>query len=165
LQIVVQAVQAPEKQVVVHAVGLQADDLLILLDRQFQNALGTAARLHVAERAQINPSQQAAGFKIVGIALDDVLRLDHGVANAAGLGIELGESGGQVRGSRIGINGGAVFLDRLIRQFAAAVRGHLFLVHVREGKVVVGGGAVGRLALGAADCARWQPGRSAARAG
>src|SRR5208282_74220 len=93
-------------------------------------------------------SQQAAGLEIVGIALDDVLRLDHGVANAAGLGVEFGETRGQVRRGRVRINGGAVFLNRFIRQFAAAVRGHLFLVHVREGEVVVGGGAVWCLALG-----------------
>jgi hypothetical protein len=51
LQIVVQAIQAPEKQVVIHAVRLQADDLLVLIDRQFQHTLRAAAGLHVAERA------------------------------------------------------------------------------------------------------------------
>ena len=49
LQIVVQAIQASEEQMVVHAVGFQADDLLILLDRQLQHALRTAAAWHVAE--------------------------------------------------------------------------------------------------------------------
>src|SRR5208282_1894032 len=145
-QVVVQAIEPPEKQVVIHVVRLQADDLFILLDRQFQDALRTAARLHVAKRAQVDPSQQTAGFEIVGIALDEVLRLDHGVANAADLVIELGQAGGQVGGSRVRINGGAVFLNGLIGQLAASV-GYLFLVHVREREVVIGGGAVGRLAL------------------
>jgi hypothetical protein len=80
--------------------------------------------------------------------LDDVLRLDHGVANAPRLGIKLGQARGQVRGGRVRINGGAVFLNRFSRQFAAPVSRHLFLVHVREGEMVVGGGAVGRFALG-----------------
>ncbi len=133
---------------VVHAVGLQANDLLILLDRQLQHAFGTAARLHVSERAQIDPSQQAAGFEIIGILFDDVLRLNHGVANSPCLGIQLGQTRGQVRGGWIRIDGGAVFLNSFIGQLAAAVSGHLFLIHVREGEVVVGGGAVRTLALG-----------------
>ncbi len=132
---------------VIHAVGLQSDDLLILLDRQLQHAFRTAARLHVAKRAQINPSQQTPGFQIVGITFDEVLRLDHGVANAADFVIELGQTGRQIRGGRVRINSGAVFLNRLVGQLAAAV-GHLLLVHVREGEMVVGSGAVERLALG-----------------
>ena len=39
LQIVVQAIQASQKQVIVHAVGLQADDLLVLLDGQLLRML------------------------------------------------------------------------------------------------------------------------------
>ena len=148
MQIVVEAVKTPEKQVVVHAVGLQPHDLLILLDRQFQDALGAAARLHVAERTQIDSSEQASSFQIVGTLLDDVLRLDHGVANAARFGVKLSQSGGQIRGRRIGVDGGAIFLDRLIQQFAAAVSRPLFLVHMREGKVIVGCGAVGSFVLG-----------------
>src|SRR5580698_11330157 len=130
---------------IVHAVGLQADDLLILFDRQFQYAFRTVAGLHIAERAQIVPSQQTAGFEIVGIFLDNVLRFDDGIANSASLRIELGETGCQICGGRIRINRGAVFLNRFVGQFAAAVGGHLFLIHVREGEVVVGGGTVGAL--------------------
>src|ERR1700704_2983206 len=85
---------------------------------------------------------------MIWIPLDDVLRLDDGVANAPRLGIELGQARGQIRGGRVGINGGAVFLDGLVRQFAAAVGSHLLLVHVRECEVVIGGRAVRRRALG-----------------
>ena len=82
------------------------------------------------------------GLEIIGIPLDDVLRLDHGVANAAGLDVELGQAGGQERGGRVGINGEAIFFDGFVGQFAAAVSRDLFLVHVREGVMVIGGGAI-----------------------
>ena len=58
LQIIIHAVQAAKKQVVVDIVGLDLDDLLVLLDGEFQHAAGTVvARLHVAQRTQINPAQ------------------------------------------------------------------------------------------------------------
>ena len=72
---------------VVHTVGLQFDDLLVLLDGQFQDTLRSVAGLHVAERAQVDTSEQASGFEIVGIALENILGFDDGVANAAGAGI------------------------------------------------------------------------------
>ena len=127
---------------VIHAVRLQADDLLILLDRELQDALGAAARLHIAQRAQIDPSEQAARFEIVGILLNDILRFDHGIANATSFRVKFGEAGGQICGGRVGVNGGAIFFDRFVSQFAAAVSGHLFLIHMREGEVVVGGSAI-----------------------
>ena len=111
------------------------------------------SRLHVAQRTQINPAQQFVRFEIVGIALQNVLRFEHCIANAAGLGIELSQCRGQIFGSRIGFDGLAVFLDRFIGQFTAAVHRNLLLVHVRQRVVVIGGSLV-RLA-GAADGSAW----------
>ena len=148
LQVVVESVQAAEKQMVVHTIGLEFNDLLILLDSKFQDALRSVTGLHVAERAQIDAPEQTARFEIVDVTLENVLGFNDGVANAAGAGIKLGQSGCQVFGRGVGLNGGPVFLDGLVRQFAAAVCSYLLLVHVREGEVVVGGGTVGRLAGG-----------------
>ena len=154
LQIVIQAVQASEKQVVVHAVGPQFHDLLVLLDGEFQNALRAVASLHIAERAEVNPAQQAAGFQVVGIALDDLLGFDHRIANPSGLGVELGEARGKVLGGWVGVDCETVFLDRFIGQLAAPVAGYLLLVHVGEGEVIVGGGSVRPLAGSGAWSAR-----------
>ena len=61
-------------------------------------------------------------------------------------------SGGQEFRRRVGFDGEAVFFDRFVGQVAAAVDRDLFLVHVCDGVMVVGGGAVGlawsRLGLG-----------------
>ena len=142
LQIVVQPVQPAQQKMVVHVVGLDLDDLLILLDGQLENILRALSRLHVAQRAQINAAQQLVGFQVVGIALQDVLRLEDGIPNAAGLGIHLGQRGRQVFGSRIGIDGQPVFLNGFVGQLAAAVDGHLLLVHVSQSVVVVRGGLI-----------------------
>src|SRR5262249_56605680 len=44
--------------------------------------------------------------------------------------------------SRISLNGLAIFINCLVRKIAASVDGHLLLVHVREGVMIVGGSAV-----------------------
>ena len=92
LQIVVQPVETSEQKVIVHIVGLDLDDLFVLLDGQLQHVLRSLSGLHVAQRTQINAPQQLVRFQIVGIALKDVLRFQDGVPNAAGLGIELGQA-------------------------------------------------------------------------
>ena len=81
-------------------------------------------------------------FEIVGIALQNVLRFEHRVANATGLCVQLSQARGQVFGTGIGFNGGAIFLDRLGGQITAAINRHLLLVHVRQGVVVVGGSLI-----------------------
>jgi len=147
LEVVVEAVQAAQEQMVVHAIGLQFDNLLVLFDGQFQNTLRPVARLHVAQRAQIDSSEQAAGFEIIGIALENVLGFDDRVADTAGSRVKFGQAGGQVLGRGIGLNSETVFLDRLVSQFAASVGRNLLLVHMREGKVIIGGGSVGCLTV------------------
>ena len=72
-----------------HALGIELDDLLVLVDGQLQHFLRLCPRLHVAERAQIDSSQQPTRFQVVAIALQDVLRFQNGVANASRLGVKL----------------------------------------------------------------------------
>ena len=123
---------------VLHALGIELDDLLILLDRKLQHLLRLRARLHVAERAQINTAQQTTRFQVVAVALQDVLGFQHGVANAAGLGVEFRQAGVQVVGSRIVLDGQPVLFNRLVGIVGAAVHGHHLLVHVRHREVVIG---------------------------
>ena len=143
LQIAVQAVEAAEQQVIVNAVGLDLHDLLVLLDGQLEHIVGAVAARHVAQRTEIDAAEQLVRFQVLGIALDDVLRFEHGVADASGFYVEFGQAGGQEFRRRIGFDREAVFLDGFVGQVAAAVHRDLLFVHVRDGVVVVGGGAVG----------------------
>jgi hypothetical protein len=128
---------------VVHISGLDLDDLFVLLNGKFEHIIGAvAAARHIAERAQVNPAEQLVGFDIVGVALDDVLGFEDGVANASGLDVELGEAGGEELGRRIGLNGEPIFFQSLSREFATAVDRDLLLIHVGDGVVIVGSGAV-----------------------
>src|SRR6185369_125625 len=54
LQIVVQPVKTPQQKVVVNIVGLDLDDLFVLLDSQLQNVLRALSGLHIAQRTQVN---------------------------------------------------------------------------------------------------------------
>ena len=51
LQIIVDLIKAAEEQMIVHAVRLNLDDLLVLLDSQLQHILGAIAGLDIAKRA------------------------------------------------------------------------------------------------------------------
>ena len=70
-------------------------------------------------------------FQIVGITLDNVLRFEHSIADTSGLDVELGESGSQKFGRRVGFDGEAVFFYRFIGQLTTAINRDLFFVHVR----------------------------------
>src|SRR5207244_12770908 len=73
---------------------------------------------------------------------NDVLSFQDSVADAPGFGIELSQTGGQVRRTWVGIDGLAVLFNGLVGQVAAPVYGHQLLVDMRHGVVVVGGGPV-----------------------
>ncbi len=81
-------------------------------------------------------------FEIVGIFLENVLRFEHGVADAAGLGIQFGQTRGQILRGRVGFNRQAVFLDGFVGEFAAAVHRNLLLVHVSQSVVIVSRGPI-----------------------
>ena len=143
LQIVIQPVKTAEKQVVVKIVRFDFDDLLVLLNSQLEHIVRAVAAGHVTERTQINAAEKLMRFKIVGIALDDILRFNHGVADAARLYVKFGQAGGQKFRRGVGLDSEAVFFNRLVRQFAAAVGGHFFFVHMREHVVVIGCAVIG----------------------
>src|ERR1700735_4394457 len=82
------------------------------------------------------------GLDIVGIALDDVLGFEHGIADAARFDVKFGEAGGEELGRGIGLDGEPVFFHGLIGQLAAAVGCDLLLVQVRQRVVVIGGGVI-----------------------
>ena len=77
-------------------------------------------------------------LEIVGIPLEDVLRLKHRVADASSLGIKLGQAGRQVLGPRVSLNGSPIFLNGFVGQIAATIYRYLFLVHMSQGVVVIG---------------------------
>src|SRR5579871_2124329 len=143
LQVVVEAIEAAEQEVIVHVLGLDFDDLLVLLDGQLQDIFRpVSAAGHVSEQTQVNAAEQFVGFEIVGITLENFLRLQHGVADAAGFDVKLGQAGGQEFRRRVGFDGKAIFLHRLVGQLAAAVHRDLLFVHVSERVVVIRGGAI-----------------------
>ena len=142
LQVVVQAIEAAEQKMVVHTVGLDLHDLLILLDGQLQHVVGTAAAGHVTEGSQVNATQEFMRLEIGGVALDDVLGFDDGVADATGLDVKLGQAGSEELGRRVGFNGQAIFFHGLVGQLTAAINRDLFFIHVRDRVMVVGSGAI-----------------------
>jgi hypothetical protein len=100
--------------VVLHVLGLSRT-LLELLDGELEHLLRLAG-LGVAQRAQVDAAQQAVGFQVVGIARQDLLGLQHRVADASGLGVELGQLGVEVFRGGIGGQRGAVFVDGLAHE-------------------------------------------------
>ena len=142
LHVVVEAIEAAEKKVIVHAIGVELHDLFVLIDSELQNVVRTVATGHVAERAEINAAQKFVGFKILGIALDDVLSFFDSVSDTAGLHVELGEGGGQEFGRGVGVDGQTVFFGRLRGEVAASIGRDHFLVHVRHRVVVISSGLV-----------------------
>ena len=77
---------------VIHAVGLKLDNLLILLDRTLQDILGSGTSGIVAQRPQVDAAQQLMCFQVIGVALQNVLRFKHRIADASGFGIEFGQT-------------------------------------------------------------------------
>ncbi len=132
LQIVVQPVETSQQKVIVHIVGFDLDDLFVLLDGQLENVLRALSRLRIAQRAQINAAQQFMRFQVVRVTLENVLRLEDGIPNAARLGVETAGP------HRIGVDRQPILLNGFIGQLAATVHRHLFLVHVSHGVVVIG---------------------------
>src|SRR5439155_19849366 len=84
LALVVSLIQTAEHYMVVGAFGIQFNDLLVLLNREFQHIIGTVAALHVPERAQIDVTEQPVRFQIIGVALENFLGFRNRVANATG---------------------------------------------------------------------------------
>jgi len=143
LQIVIQAIESAEQKMIVNVIGFDLDDLFVLLDGQLEHIVAAVAvSRHVAERAQIDTAQQLMSFEVVGVAFEDVLSFEHGIADASGLDVELGEAGGEEFGRRVGFDGEPVFLHRFIGQLAAAIRRHLLFVQMRQRVVVIRGGMV-----------------------
>src|SRR5208283_776609 len=63
--------------------------------------------------------------------------------DASRLGVKFGQSRCQIRRGWIGIDGGAIFLNRLVGQVAAAISRNLLFIHVGESEVVVSSSPVG----------------------
>jgi hypothetical protein len=65
--------------VVVNIVGLDLDDLFVLINGQLENILRTLPVLDVPQRTQIDPPQQLVRFQVIGIALENVLGFEDGI--------------------------------------------------------------------------------------
>src|SRR5262249_24363549 len=120
----------------VRVLGIDADCRFILLNGQLQD-FPRPTRLGIAERTQVNSPQKLVGFQVVGIALDDLLSFENGVAYAASAVVDVSQSGIQVLRRRVGGNRQPVFLDGLVGVLAAPVHGHHLFVHVGQSEVVV----------------------------
>src|ERR1019366_4110118 len=89
-------------------------------DGFFRIGLYVYCRLEFAFRLQklvvepVQAPQQQVVFHALGIKLQDVLGFEDGIANAAGLSVQFGESGVQVIGSGIVVDGQPVLFNRLI---------------------------------------------------
>jgi hypothetical protein len=127
---------------VVHTVGIELDDLFVLIDGQLQNVVGAGTAGHIAQRAEINATEQLVGFKVLGVALDDVLRFADRVGNTSSLDVELGKGGSQEFRGRIRFDRESVFFAGFHGQVAAAVSGHHLLVHVGQRVVIVRGSLI-----------------------
>ena len=127
---------------IVHAFWIQQHDLLELLNSQFQDFLGLCSLLQIAEGTQIDPSQQPARFQVLGIALDDLLRFQHSVADASGARVKFCQA--SVQKGRIGVifQRLFVFLDGLAGKLRTGVVGNQFLVNVAQRVVIVGLGLI-----------------------
>ncbi len=90
-QVFVERIEPAQQQVVLGVFRLEFDDGFVLLDGQAQHLIGLAAGALIAQRAQVNAAQQLARFKIVRVALDDILGLNHRVADSSGAHVEFGQ--------------------------------------------------------------------------
>ena len=78
-------------------------------------------------------------FEVVGIALENVLRFNHCVADAARLGIKFSQARREIFRARVRFDRGPIFLNRFVGQIAAPINRNLLFVHVSESVVIVGG--------------------------
>ena len=113
----VQGVELAQQQTIFNVLGLDLDDFDVFVNGQVQHLLRRGIVLHVAQRAQVDASQQLMCFQVVGILLDHVLRGENGIANPPGLEVELRQSVVQIGRIRIGIQRKLVFLNRAGRIF------------------------------------------------
>src|SRR3954468_16549077 len=95
---------------IVHVCGLDANDLLILLDGLLQDVARLRACLRVAHGAEIDAAKKFARVEIIGIALDDGVSLIDGFANATSLRVKLGHFGVEKWRLGIELRGEAVFV-------------------------------------------------------
>ncbi len=141
--LVADAIEASEQEVVFHARRIDAHDLLVLFDGLLQHVLRLNALLHVAERTQVDATQQAACVEVLRIAPDDLFSFKHGIANAPGLGVEFSDLRIQIRIRRIVFDRELVLLDRAIHVFQAPGGRHHVFIHVGQREVVIGFSAIG----------------------
>src|ERR1035438_906962 len=84
--------------------------------RPDRNLLRLGTGLYVVKRTQVDTAQQAARLQVVAVALQDVLGFEDCIANAAGLGVQFGESGVQVIRGRIVLDRQPILINRLDRK-------------------------------------------------
>ena len=122
---------------IVYVFGLNFDDGFVLLNRQLQYFLRLAAGLHVTQRTQIDASQKLSGIQITGIAFDDFLGFQDGIANASGFSVQFSQPGIQVFRRRIILDGQPVLFNGFVRVLGTAIHGHHLFVHVGQAIVII----------------------------
>ena len=77
-------------------------------------------------------------FEVIWFALENILRFNDGVLDAAGFCVQLGQCRCQVTGSRVGFYGLSIFLNGFVGEITAAIDRYLLFVHVSQSVVIVG---------------------------
>src|SRR5271165_1681594 len=120
------------------ALGVEANNVLVLLNRQLEDLVGLRAVLHIAEGAQVNAAQKAVRLEIVAVALENVLGFENRVLDAPGASVQFSEPRVQIVGGRVVLDGQTVLVDGLAGVLRSAIhRDHLF-VDMGHGEVIVG---------------------------
>ena len=142
-RIVRSAVQPSQHHPAFHVLGILLGDLLVLLDGRTQGVLVDPPVRRVPQRAHVDAAQHAARLQVIGILLQQLLGLRHGVAQLAGLYVEIRQLFEDDAGSRIELQRLLVMLNG---PGNVVVLGPLQLrqplVEPSHGKVVIGAGLV-----------------------
>ena len=139
-RVVLDLAQPSEHQPGIDILGIQLDDLRVLLDRLLHHVFLDAVLARIADQPRKNPAQNAPGIHVVRIRLDRRFVLFHRRADLSGLDKEVRQFFAQKAGVRIRFDRGAIKLDRLVQILAAVTvhRGQL-RVKVRHREVVISG--------------------------
>ncbi len=147
--LVLDGVELAKDHAVIHALGLERNDLLELGDGLVENVAGGRGRRDgvggVAQLAQIDAAEEAMGVDVVGRAFEQAAGGDFGIVEVPGAEVEIGEAIIELRRGGVGVEGVLVLVDGEAGVVVIAGLEGLVFIHVGEGEVIVGHGAIGLL--------------------
>ena len=120
---------------------IETHDFAVLLRRARQRIALSGSVAQIAQRADIDPRQQAPRGQVVGILGNDGLRFEHGVANALRLKVDFGEFFADLLAGGIERVRLLVKFDGPVGVFCVTGDFILLLIVVAEREIVIGLGA------------------------